>query len=157
MRVFHEALLLRPEVIAIEEIRNPTQALAALSIAGTGHLAITTIHAASISEALTRFTQLVSAAGQPRAGEELSKVLLGVTNQKLLPNAQDKRHTATAFEILPNSGRLAASIRTGNEQNHCFALTNEHGQHEAITYERDLARLVREGQISKETAYNFTA
>lgn len=78
------ALRQSPDVLFLGEIRDAETALTALQAAETGHLVISTLHSASVTETIERFSQLI---GGPSSGalHLLSSQLVGVISQQLLP------------------------------------------------------------------------
>lgn len=78
------ALRQSPDVLFLGEIRDAETALTALQAAETGHLVVSTLHSASVSETVSRFTNLLgddARGALPLLGEQL----VGIVTQKLLP------------------------------------------------------------------------
>jgi len=67
-----------PDILFIGEVRDSYSASTAIEAATTGHLTITTVHAAGVTEAIHRFEVL----GVSR--EKLAEALIGICAQKLL-------------------------------------------------------------------------
>jgi len=80
------ALRQSPDVIFIGEIRDKETALTALQAAETGHLVISTLHSASVTETLERFSHLIGGVDSG-AISLLSTQLIGVITQQLLPRS----------------------------------------------------------------------
>ena len=91
-----------PDVILVGEMRDLETAAAALTIAETGHLILTTGHAPSTSQAMERIIDLFPPHERHLAQTRLASLLNGVLCQTLVPRAV-------------GSGRIAAvEITLGN-------------------------------------------
>jgi twitching motility protein PilT len=88
-----------PDIVLIGEIRDRETAAAALLIADTGHLVLSTLHGNSAVETLHRMLSLFAAEQQAQARHQLSAVLQGVVCQQLVPR-RDAGGQVAAFEVL---------------------------------------------------------
>ncbi len=82
-----QALRQNPDVIFFGEIRDAGSALSALRAAETGHLVISTLHAAGVSGVPVAIDRLTRMLGSAMAGTSylLATQLIGVMAQQLLP------------------------------------------------------------------------
>ncbi|MFN7804463.1 MAG: type IV pilus twitching motility protein PilT [Planctomycetaceae bacterium] len=118
---FHEGLVaaLRqdPDVILLGEIRDLATMRAALSAAETGHLVLTTIHAADTSGAIERLVASFPADEQPGVRQQLALVLRGVIAQQLLladgPNRNSRAPRVPVVEVLMVNHGVAHLIASG--------------------------------------------
>jgi len=118
---FHDGLVsaLRqdPDVILLGEIRDLPTMRAALSAAETGHLVLTTIHAADTAGAIERLVASFPADEQPGVRQQLSLVLRGVIAQQLLladgPARNSRAPRVPVVEVLMVNHGVAHLIASG--------------------------------------------
>lgn len=109
-----EALRQDPDVILVGELRDADTITTALQAAETGHLVFTTLHAASTSEAIDRFSQFFPAERNHEIRIQLANCLRAVVAQKLFPLANQNSHKqVAAFEVMINTDAIKAVIRSG--------------------------------------------
>lgn len=111
---FHQGLLdaLRedPDVLVVGEVRDAETIRLALTAAETGHLVITTLHAGSTAEALSRIVASFSTDAQPSVAAALAETLIAVVNQRLTFRA-DLGIRLPECEVLVNNDAVKATIR----------------------------------------------
>jgi len=109
-----------PDVIFIGEVRDPESANTVLSLASTGHLVITTIHAFPSIEAVNRMLSLISNKDWNRKVFAMNFVV--VVAQRLIKTNEGT--LMPAVEILEHSHATEAIISEGrlNELNTYFAM-----------------------------------
>jgi twitching motility protein PilU len=141
------ALREAPDVILIGEIRTRETMEAAIELSGTGHLAISTLHANNAHQALERIINLFPQALHKTLFMDLSLNLRAIISQRLVRTLETKR--AAAVEILINTPHIADLIREGHIDaiREAMAGSNEGGM---ITFDEALLALYREGRISLE-------
>lgn len=142
-----------PDVVLIGEMRDLETTQAALTIAETGHLVLSTLHTSSTAEAINRIIDIFPTNQQNMVRSQLSTILKAVVAQRLLPSMNTLKRVP-AVEILLNSKSVASAIREGKI--HLIDNMLETGEEEGmLLFEKYLFRLYQQGQISKETAYSF--
>ena len=142
-----------PDVVLIGEMRDLETTQAALTIAETGHLVLSTLHTSSTAEAINRIIDIFPTNQQNMVRSQLSTILKAVVAQRLLPSMNTLKRVP-AVEILLNSKSVASAIREGKI--HLIDNMLETGEEEGmLLFEKYLFRLYQQGQISKETAYAF--
>jgi twitching motility protein PilT len=142
-----------PDVILVGEMRDYETISAAVTAAETGHLVFSTLHTTGAAQTIDRIVDACPAEGQNQIRTQLSGVLKGVVTQCLVPTTDGKRVVAT--EVLTGSDAALNQIR----ENKCYQLnsTMQAGKFEGMhTLNGDLTRLVREGKITVETAYQYS-
>lgn len=147
-----DALRMKPEVIAIGEIRDSETMRTVVSAAETGHLVIGTMHASTVYQALDR---IITQAG-PDAKlirQMLANNLLCVIAQNLLPaadttEAQPKR--VLCYEVMFRSQELASTLY---KQELTPALISDLiRKSKGITWNACVDKLVEANQIHAEDA-----
>jgi len=136
-----------PDVILIGEIRNRETMEAAIELSGTGHLAISTLHANNAHQAMERIINLFPQVMHKTLLMDLSLNLRAIIAQRLVRTVEDKR--AAAVEILINTPHIADLIREGriDEIRQAMSESDEGGM---VTFDDALLGLYREGRIDLE-------
>lgn len=101
-----------PDVILVGEMRDLSTAAAALAVAETGHLILTTGHAPSASQAMERVIDLFPPHERYLAQTRLASLLIGVLCQTLVPRADGSGRVA-AVEIMLANPAVKSLIREG--------------------------------------------
>lgn len=143
------ALRSDPDVIVLGEIRSSEAIRVALKAAETGHLVLTTLHAADTVRAISRLVDAFPPERQAEVRSELADVLLGVVAQRLLPRVEGGR--CCAAEVLAATDATRSLIRDGKL--HQLRNAMEMGRSAGMqTLERDLQRLACEGIVCEDEA-----
>ena len=139
-----------PDVILVGEMRDYETISAAITAAETGHLVMSTLHTTGAAATLDRIIDSCPPHGQNQVRTQLSTILKGVITQALVPLATGGGRVA-ATEILVGTEAVGSLIR----ENKCFQLPTVMQSSAALgmhTLNADLARLFRQGVISREDA-----
>ncbi len=141
------ALREAPDVILIGEIRTRETMEAAIELSGTGHLAISTLHANNAHQALQRIINMFPQDLHKTLFLDLSLNMRAIISQRLVRTVDNKR--AAAIEILINTPHIADLIRDGHVEDvqEAMAGSEEGGM---ITFDNALLALYREGRIGLE-------
>lgn len=141
-----------PNVILIGEMRDKDTIETAITAAETGHLVFGTLHTGSASDAVDRIVQVFPADAQTQIRLQLSMTLAAVLTQQLVPRKAGGR--TLAVELMLVTDAIRNLIRSGNTPQ----IANSIATSAAIggqTMDQALVKLVRSGQISKETALHY--
>lgn len=142
-----------PDVVLVGEMRDYETIQAALTLAETGHLVVSTLHTSTTPEAINRMIDVFPVNQQSMVRSQLSSTLKAVVSQQLVP-MMNVGGRIPAVEILLNTKSVASAIREGKL--HMIDNILETSEQEGmILLEKYLYRLQIQGQISKETAYSF--
>jgi len=142
-----------PDVILVGEMRDLETAAAALTIAETGHLILTTGHAPSTSQAMERVIDLFPPPERHLAQTRLASLLNGVLCQTLVPRADGSGRIA-AVEIMLGNPAVKNLIREGK----IYQLPNVIRTHRdigMISLDEALANLYLKRIITGETLLAF--
>ncbi len=91
-----------PDVVLIGEMRDLETVSAALTVAETGHLVLSTLHTNSAVQTINRIIDIFPEQQQPQVRAQLSLILQAVISQQLIPR-QDGRGRVLVVEIMiPN-------------------------------------------------------
>ncbi|MCC5793977.1 MAG: PilT/PilU family type 4a pilus ATPase [Chromatiales bacterium] len=148
-RALKSAMREAPDVILIGEIRDRETMQAAIDLAGTGHLAIATLHSNNAPETLDRVINLFPEDQHAQIYMDLSQYLRAIISQRLVRSLNGQR--VAAVEIMLNTPRIAELIQTGDisKVKESFRESSEAGMQ---TFDQALLRLHRDGKISMEEA-----
>ncbi len=140
-----------PDVILIGEIRDRTTMEAALELANTGHLAISTLHANNANQAMERVINMFPQDMHKQLFMDLSLNIRAVVSQRLVLAVDGKR--CAAIEILVNTPHIQELILKGDIDELKVAMA-ESGQRGMQTFDDALLNLYKEGRIELEEALN---
>jgi twitching motility protein PilT len=106
-RGFAEALrhVLRqdPDVVLIGEMRDLETVSAALTVAETGHLVLSTLHTNSAVQTINRIIDIFPEQQQPQVRAQLSLILQAVISQQLIPRVDGRGRVLAVEVMIPNN------------------------------------------------------
>lgn len=138
-----------PDVVLMGEMRDAESIQAALTIAETGHLCLSTLHTNSCSQTLSRIVDVFPGDKQNQIRTQLSMTLNCVVSQMLLPRVGGGLQVI--LEIMAATPAVRALIRENKMHN--IETQMQIGTHLGMqTINMSLARAVQNGQISREDA-----
>ena len=138
-----------PDVILIGEIRDRESMMAAISLAGTGHLVLSTLHANNCAETLDRIINMFPHEQQKQVTLDLSQYLRAVLAQRLVVG-KDQRRVA-AVEVMLNTPHIAELVKRGDVIGikEAITLSSERG---IQSFDVALLKLYKDNRISLEEA-----
>jgi len=140
-------------VIMIGEMRTPETIATAVTAAETGHLVLSTLHTNNASQTIDRIIDSFPGDQQDQIRTQLSSSLLGIFSQRLVPRITGG--LIPAFELLLNNSAVSNLIR--EKRTHEIDVVIETGAESGmIDLNHSLLELVRAGEISIETAYQYS-
>jgi twitching motility protein PilT len=142
-----------PDVIMLGEIRDADTAAAALSVAETGHLVLSTSHAPSAPQALERIIDLFAPHERHLAEARLASLLIAVACQSLVPRADGPGRVA-AVEILLANPAVKNLVREGKVY-HLHNIITTHRELGMITLDEALADLYKAGKITLKSLFAY--
>lgn len=148
-------LQLSPDVIALGGTQDRETLEFALNAAESGHLVLTLVHAGSAVSALDRIINAFPDRLQPQITSQLSANLLCAVSQRLVPCATGSGRVP-AVEVLTSSPLVRKHIESGARDD-LYSVIRD-GQHYGMqTLSQSLAALVQSGDITRETAHQYTS
>ncbi|MDO8518521.1 MAG: PilT/PilU family type 4a pilus ATPase [bacterium] len=139
------------DVLMIGEMRTSETMATAVTAAETGHLVFSTLHTNNAAQTIDRIIDSFSASQQEQIRIQLAGSLAGIFSQRLVPRLAGG--LIPACELLVNNNAIANLIR--EKRTHEIQTVIETSAAEGmIDMNRSLADLVRQGQISVESAYS---
>src|SRR6266436_7097368 len=101
-----------PDVILIGEIRDRESMEAAISLAGTGHLVLATMHANNAAESLDRIINMFPREQHNQIFLDLSQYLRAIMAQRLVMGKENRR--VAAVEVMLNTPHIAELVKKGD-------------------------------------------
>lgn len=143
-----------PDVIYIGNIRDYETMSAAMTVAETGVLVLSTLHTVNASQTVERIINFFPPHQHQQTRTQLSYLLKGVISLRLIP-LKDKGGRISAYEIMLLTPTVSRLIREGKsweipqfiEDGAIFGMQS---------FNQSLIKLVREGKITEEEAGNFS-
>ncbi len=142
-----------PDVIMVGEMRDPETMATTITAAETGHLVFATLHTNSASQTIHRIVDSFPSGQQSQVRAQLSGSLLGVVSQRLIPRLSGG--LIPACEVMIANAAVANLIRE-NKIHELPLVIETSGERGMISLNRALANLVKNKEISMETALNFS-
>lgn len=143
-----------PDVILIGEMRDLETASAALTIAETGHLVLSTGHATGAAQAVDRIVDLFPPHERQTAQSRISSLLLGIICQTLVPKASGSGRIA-AVEVMIANNAVRNLIREGKTYQLANTIRTQREQGMQLL-DQTLIDLYRRKEISRENALAFS-
>ncbi|MBI5693703.1 MAG: PilT/PilU family type 4a pilus ATPase [Verrucomicrobia bacterium] len=143
-----------PDIILVGEMRDRETFETAISAAETGHLVLSTMHAATVAQSLTRLFEFFPAEEVVQARRAIAGSLRGFICQKLIPNAEGNGRVP-ANEILYADATVRNLILEGQNEK-IQSLLESTTDSSNFSFNRDLYRLWKAGKISKDDAKKFS-
>lgn len=138
-----------PDVILIGEIRTEETMEAALELANTGHLCISTMHANTANQALDRCINMFPTEKHKQLFMDMAANIQAVISQRLIPDVRGKR--CAAIEVMINTPHVANLILKGQLSEIKDAMQSS-GAKGMKTFDGALYDLYKAGKISLEEA-----
>ncbi|MBK8452730.1 MAG: PilT/PilU family type 4a pilus ATPase [Thiofilum sp.] len=150
-----EAMREAPDMIMVGEARDLETMDAVLGFADTGHLVLSTLHAANAVQALERILYMFPGDTKSRLLMDLSLNLRCVIAQRLVPGLEEgKVHLAA--EVLINTPYVAELIRKGKISE--LREVVEKGSADGMqSFDSALLQLHQQNKISRERALEFSS
>ena len=139
-----------PNVILVGEMRDLETIAAALTLAETGHLVLSTLHTQNAAQTVDRVIDVFPPYQQEQIRVMLAATLKGVVSQVLLPKADGQGRIA-AREVMVVTPAIAALIREG-KTHQIYSAIQTGANHGMCTMETSLAELHNDGLITEDDA-----
>ena len=138
-----------PDVILIGEVRDRESMMAAITLAGTGHLVLATLHANNCAETLDRVINMFSHDQHKQVTLDLSQYLRAVLAQRLVFGKDNKR--VAAVEVMLNTPHIGELIKRGDVTGikEAITLSSERG---IQSFDVALHNLYKDQRITLEEA-----
>ena len=143
-----------PDVILIGELRDLETISAAVTAAETGHLVLATLHTPDAPQSIDRIIDVFPPFQQQQIRIQLSSILIAILSQQLIPMSSGiGRMVATEFMVANNAVRNHIRESKTAQIKNTIQTGSALGMH---TMDQDLARMCREGLISRKDALDYS-
>jgi len=142
-----------PDVIMIWEMRDPETIKAAITLAETGHLVLSTLHTNDSVQTIDRIVDVFPASQQNQIRMQLSQSLVWIISQRLLPRS-DMEWRIAAREILLSSDAVKNLILTW-KTHQLYSVLEVSAKEWMILMDKYLYALYNKKIISKETLLSY--
>ena len=139
-----------PDVVLVGEMRDLETISTALTVAETGHLVLGTLHTRNAPQSIDRIIDVFPPHQQEQIRVLLAGTLEAVVAQQLLPT-YGRAGRVPVTEVLIATSGVRNLIREA-KTHQIYSLIETGAEEGMQTMDRDLARLVRSGQVSLEEA-----
>jgi len=148
-RALKSAVRAAPDVIQIGEIRDREAMQAALDMAGTGHLVLSTLHSNNAAETLDRIINMFPQEQHAQVFMDLAHYLRAILSQRLVRGRNGKR--VAAVELMLNTPHVKDLIMKGliSDVKEAHKDSGEQGMQ---TFDDALLELYKDGVITLEEA-----
>jgi twitching motility protein PilT len=152
-RSLRELLRQDPNVVVVGEMRDYETIASTITVAETGHLVFATLHTNSASQTVDRIIDVFPDAQQPQIRAQLATVINAVVSQRLVPLINGGRKAI--FEVMIATPAIKNAIREGKtyQIDNIIQTSVDMGM---ITLEKSLVQLIRNGEITIDTAKEYT-
>jgi twitching motility protein PilT len=141
------------DVILIGEMRNNETVSTAVTAAETGHLVFSTLHTNNAAQTINRIIDSFPAHQQDQIRVQLSSTLSGIFSQRLVPRIAGG--LVPAYELLIVNSAVSNLIRE-KRIHEINSLIETSVEQDMIDMNRCLADLVRKGEVTVETAIQYS-
>ncbi|EKE30358.1 MAG: Twitching motility protein [uncultured bacterium (gcode 4)] len=148
LRAIKSALREDPDVIMVWEMRDPETIQAALTLAETWHLVLSTLHTNDTIQSIDRIVDSFPTAAQSQVRTQLAMSLNGIVSQILLPK-KDGWTRVVAREVLINNDAVRSLIIHWNTHQ-LYSIIELSGQDWMILMDKYLQMLFQKWYITKE-------
>ena len=143
--ILKQALKSDPDVLGVQEVRTTEDLVILLRSATSGHLALATLHTADVAQTLDTLIQMSD--NDERVLDMLSNALVMIVSQRLLPSAKKINGLVPVFEVIRNGTALKSRLKNRDLK----GINNILRQDGNLDFDRELIKLYRQGEISRET------
>ncbi len=147
-RAVRAALREAPDVVMLGEMRDIETISTAITAAETGHLLLSTLHTLGAAKTIDRVIDAFPPEQQGQIRTQLSMVLKAVVSQRLILGTDGRLYPV--FEVMVCNPAIQNLIRDGKTHQIDNAISGAGS--DMLAMDAELARLARDGKITKETA-----
>ncbi len=143
-----------PDVILVGEMRDKQTFETALQASETGHLVFGTLHASNAQQAIQRLFEFFPEDRKYLLQRQVASTLRGIVTQKLLPALEGGgRFPASEVFVVESLGRKTIADGDFEKIESVIEANQDNG---SKTFNQDLYRLVKAGQVSRKDAIELS-
>ena len=141
-----------PDVIMVGEMRDLETISAAVTLAESGHLVLSTLHTTDAPQTVDRIIDVFPSYQQQQIRLQLSATLQGVISQTIMPTAEGKSRVV-AFEVMVMNDGIRHCIREGNTSQ-IYSMMQIGREQGMQTLDDALKQLYQQGFVTKDMAFS---
>lgn len=149
---FRSALRQDPDIILVGELRDSETMEIALRAADTGHLVLSTLHAADTKEAVGRFIDVFPANQLRQVRIQLAASLNAIVSQRLINRADGNGRVLAAEIMIINAAIRDYILDPGKSEDLLQNMEKGRGQYGSQTFDQALVDLYNENLIGLDEA-----
>ena len=153
-RAMKSALRQNPNVLFLWEMRDLESISAAITIAESGHLVLSTIHARNSIQCINKIIDGFPGEQQNQIRIQVSEALAAILTQKLIPSKNGK-WVELVMEIMINNSAISNLIRE-SQTHQLESIIQTSAQEWMRLLDSDIIRLVQEDKISTKNAIKYS-
>ncbi len=142
-----------PDIIMVWEMRDPETIRAAITLAETGHLVLSTLHTNDTVQSIDRIVDVFPSGQQDQIRMQLAMSLVWIISQRLLPRA-DKDGRIAAREILIANDAVRNLIITW-KTHQIYSVIEVSSKSWMVLMDKYLIFLFKKWIISRETLFSY--
>lgn len=143
-----------PDIILIGEMRDKETFETAISAAETGHLVFSTMHAATVSQALTRLFEFFPPEQIAQARRQIAGSIRGFICQKLIPNI-DGNGRVPVNEVL-NADAVVKNLILEGQNEKLQQILENGSDSSSFSFNKDIYAKIKAGKVSKAEGLRFS-
>lgn len=152
-QAIRRALREDPDVIMVWEMRDPETIKAAITLAETGHLVLSTLHTNDTVQSVDRIVDVFPAWQQDQIRMQLAMSLVGIISQRLVPRS-DKPWRIACREIMVANDAIRNLIITW-KTHQLYSVLEVWWKQWMILMDKYLLFLYNKQVISKDTLFSY--
>lgn len=141
-----------PDIVMIGEMRDPETMAAAITLAETGHLVVSTLHTNDTVQAVDRIVDSFPTWVQGQIRVQLGMALSGIMSQSLLAKKNGNGRVAAREVLINNDGIRSLIIRWMTHQ--IYSMIELSAEEGMFLMDRSLESLYLNGSISQEVFFS---
>jgi len=149
------ALRQDPDIVMVGEMRDLETISAAITLAETGHLVLSTLHTLDAPQTVDRIIDVFPANQQAQIRAQLSATLKAVISQTLVPRADGEGRVAAREIMIANDAIQNCIIKA--ETNQIYSIMQIGANQGMRLMDESLETLVRGGEITAEEAISHAS
>lgn len=144
------ALRQDPDIVMVGEMRDLETIAAAITLAETGHLVLSTLHTVDAAQTVDRIIDVFPSHQQQQIRAQLAATLKGVISQSLIPKMDGNGRVAAREIMIVNDAIQNCIIKA--ETNQIYSIMQINADQGMKLMDDALEALVRDGTISSDEA-----
>src|SRR4051812_6855940 len=143
-----------PDIILVGEMRDKETFETAISAAETGHLVFSTMHAATVAQALTRLFEFFPPEQIAQARRQIAGSIRGFICQKLIPNIEG--HGRVPVNEILNADAVVKNLILEGQNEKLQGILEGSGDSSSFSFNKDIHAKIKAGKISKGEGLKFS-